>query len=165
MEIYENNTEISNTFEQFMDNEQKKIVELCNKNDNNLILRKMTDQFCSYDCTIQSGGTYSNVILITEVKVRGFVHNKYPTAILTQFKIEQMRRDIKDMKLIADKLGFILIPYYLAFYTDAIVGWLIDDPEISVLNCPKTTASDGNNTKINKVVGHFNLNEGEIWNI
>ena len=148
-----------NNFVDFISTETKSMRYICDRPDNVLQIRKEMSRYCSYDFSIQSGST----ILITEAKVRNCSYKKYNEAILEIDKINRINELTDTMKPIAKALGFILVPFLICFYTDAVVGFEMNSSsrEGSIW-ANAATADDGNNKKKTKPVKYFDINKGNV---
>lgn len=137
--------------------ERKKILQWINQ-EKNISLNSITEpgSFQHYDATILSGDNYTKCVV--EVKVRDFEHDRYPTAILEEKKIEKLKEfqsKMKQKKNIDTKLIYVAI-----YEDDYILIWDINNyTNKSSIPCPKT--SYGNNQIVYKGVYEYNINNAQ----
>ena len=142
--------------------ERKKITQLCNAYDK-IELRKLTEGvYDPWDASIQSGST----ILITEIKVRDYKAETFQDAYLEKKKVDTLLWEVERLQERANKFGFTLVPYYVAFYRDGIArGWVITGEEKDqVKQAPyETKGQTGRTDKLLKEFKLFPLQKGELF--
>lgn len=149
------------TTRELINDELNTIYSICARNEN-LQLRKImniNDRYSAFDCTLQSG----NTIFIAEIKNRTFQANKYTDTMIEKVKVDEICRQTNNMQHIANKLGFILRPVYIANFTDTSLLFFLDEEckKSGSINVKYATAAEQDHSIVKKKVYYYSIEKGE----